>query len=68
MRGRAALAAAAVVLVGTVTTGCTTHDVTAVHPCPVVTKKVVVVTHRGSIAMAKIGLTPRGLKAQTTCP
>jgi hypothetical protein len=58
-----------VALGATTVSGCTKHNVAAVHPCPVVaTKKVVTVANRGAIAMAKVGLTPKELKAVTTCP
>jgi hypothetical protein len=49
--------------------GCTTHRVTAVHPCPalVTQQTVVAVPNRGAIGMDKIGLTPDGLKSQQKC-
>jgi hypothetical protein len=49
--------------------GCSTHNVAVSHPCPAPVKgeKVVVVSNRGKVGMAKIGLTPKALKAQQKC-
>jgi hypothetical protein len=56
-------------VVGLGTTGCSTHeDVAASHPCTFVTGgKVVARANRGKIGLAKVGLTPKGLKAQEKC-
>jgi hypothetical protein len=58
-----------VVVIAAATAGCSTHRVATTNPCPVVTKhKVVVVAPtRRAIGMAKLGLTPKGLKAQYKC-
>lgn len=56
-------------LVSIAATGCSTHDVAVSRPCPAVTKggKAIAIENRGAIALAKIGLTPDGLKAQVKC-
>jgi hypothetical protein len=56
-------------LVGLTATGCSTHDdVAASHPCTfTVAGKVVAGENRGKIGLAKVGLTPKGLKAQEKC-
>jgi hypothetical protein len=56
-------------LVGLTVTGCSTHDdVAASHPCTfTVAGKVVAGENRGKIGLAKVGLTPKGLKAQEKC-
>jgi hypothetical protein len=58
-----------VLLVGLTATGCSTHDdVAASHPCTFEKGgKVVAVENRGKIGLAKVGLTPKGLKAQEKC-
>lgn len=50
-------------------TGCSTHEVAVSRPCATVTRggKAVAIENRGAIAMAKVGLTPAGLKAQEKC-
>jgi hypothetical protein len=49
-------------------TGCSTHNVAVSRPCFKVTgDKAVAIDNRGAIAMAKIGLTPEGLKNQERC-
>jgi hypothetical protein len=50
-------------------TACSTHEVEATRTCTTVTKggKVVAVSNRGAIGLAKIGLTPRALKLQEKC-
>jgi hypothetical protein len=51
-----------------VATGCSTHDVSATRTCTTVTNgKVVAISSRGAIGMAKIGLTPKALKLQEKC-
>jgi hypothetical protein len=49
--------------------GCSTHSAAVSHPCSTVSKqgKVVAVSNRGRVGLAKIGLTPKGLKAQQKC-
>jgi hypothetical protein len=48
--------------------GCSTHNEAVSHPCPTVSKgKAVAVSNRGKIGLAKIGLTPKELKAQQKC-
>lgn len=67
-RGVATAIAGLSLFVGAVTTGCSTHDVPVSHPCTTVEGgKVVAVENRGAIALAKVGLTPKGLKAQEKC-
>jgi len=48
---------------------CSTHRVAQTHPCPALTaqSKVVVASSRGAIGLAKVGLTPKGLKALDDC-
>jgi hypothetical protein len=50
-------------------TACSTHDVAATRTCTTVTKggKVAAVSNRGAVGLAKIGLTPKGLKLQEKC-
>jgi hypothetical protein len=50
-------------------TACSTQNVAATRTCTTVTKggKVVAVSNRGKIGMAKVGLTPRSLKLQEKC-
>ena len=65
---RAAAAAGAVLLLGALLAGCSTHDEAVSRPCPEVTsKKVAAISNRGAIGMAKIGLTPDNLKAREDC-
>jgi hypothetical protein len=48
--------------------GCSTHNVEATHTCTVTKDgKAVAVSNRGGIGLAKIGLTPKSLKAQEKC-
>jgi hypothetical protein len=66
MRRRSvALALASVALAGV---GCDTHTVTVGHRCPSpATTKVVVASERGAVGMAKLGFTPRALRAIKGC-
>jgi hypothetical protein len=53
---------------GLAVTGCSTHDVPTSNPCTTLKGgKVVAVENRGAIGLAKVGLTPKGLKAQEAC-
>ena len=52
--------AAVIVLGTTVTAACTPHTVAQKHPCPDLSV-------RGAVALAKLGLTPKELKAQAHC-
>jgi hypothetical protein len=57
-----------VLLLGAAAGGCSTHDVAVSRPCTIVKAgKAVALSNRGAVAMAKIGLTPRALKAQEKC-
>jgi hypothetical protein len=66
---RSNVAVAAIVLVGALASGCSTHDVAASRPCPDIKadKKAIAISNRGAIGMAKIGLTPENLKAREDC-
>jgi hypothetical protein len=59
----------AVAALSLLATACSTHDVAATRTCTTVTKggKVVAVSNRGAIGMAKVGLTPKALKLQEKC-
>jgi hypothetical protein len=59
----------AVAALSLLATACSTQNVAATRTCTTVTKggKVVAVSNRGKIGMAKIGLTPRSLKLQEKC-
>jgi hypothetical protein len=50
-------------------TACSTQDVAATRTCGNITTggKIVAVSSRGAIGLAKIGLAPRVLKAQEKC-
>jgi hypothetical protein len=62
------LALGTLVALSILTAGCSTHDVAVSNPCRTTRGgKVVAVSSRGAIAMAKVGLSPRGLKAQEQC-
>jgi hypothetical protein len=58
-------AGALILLTGLALSGCRRHEnVAVVHSCPVVAgKKIVVASDKGAIGMAKVGLTPKELKA-----
>jgi len=58
-----------VLAVGLATAGCSTHRVAATNVCGSVAKEkvVVVAPKRGAIGMAKLGLTPKELKALDKC-
>ena len=49
--------------------GCSTHEVAATRTCTTATKggKVVALSNRGAIGLAKVGLTPKALKLQQKC-
>ena len=58
----------AVVLLGLGAAGCSTHNEAVSNACRVVRAgRAVAVADRGGIALNRIGLTPRGLKAQEAC-
>ena len=57
---RTMLVAACLVLGTTMTAACTPHTVAQKHPCPDLSL-------RGAVALAKLGLTPKELKAQEHC-
>jgi hypothetical protein len=50
----------------TLAAGCSSHNVAAYRSCPLAAR-VVAVSDRGAVGMARIGLTPEGLKRQTKC-
>jgi hypothetical protein len=48
--------------------GCSTHHAAATRSCGSITRqRVVVVSNRGAMGLAKIGLSPKVLKAQQNC-
>jgi hypothetical protein len=49
--------------------GCTPHTVSVTDPCRTVSGQgsIVVISDRGAVGLARIGLTPRGLKAEQNC-
>jgi hypothetical protein len=65
----AVVAVAGVLALSTVAVGCSTHDEATSRPCPPVAPKgtAVAISRRGAVGMAKVGLTPAGLKAQEKC-
>jgi hypothetical protein len=69
VRRRRALLGALLVAGTMAATGCTPHRVAVNYKCPGVTahKTVVFSSRRGGTGMAKVGVTPAGLKAEQKC-
>jgi hypothetical protein len=60
--------ALSLVVVSFIGAGCETHATPTAHRCPSpATTKLVVASERGAVGLAKIGFTPRALKAIEKC-